>query len=128
MASYKWLIFLINTTTSDFLKDVNTPFNSEIVTARIIEDKAELEEGYRVAKSYPLRVSKYGIWTAKKFIGLSTRNDFLYRRRKDMEGFPVRASTRDVSLPYNDFCPNSARYPPNVPIFYCIWSCRYLQI
>lgn len=98
MSEFKWLIFLLNNmTTSDFLKNVDTPFNSEIITAKFRENKVELEEGFRVAEDFPLRVVKYGIWTAKNFVGISTPNDYLYRRRKDMEGFPVRASTRNVS-------------------------------
>lgn len=97
MADYKWLIFLSpNMSTDQYLKRVNTPFNSEIMTAKLKNDLVDLEEGYRVADNYPLRILKYGSLNSnKKFVAMSEK--YLYARRKDMEGFPIRATTRDVS-------------------------------
>lgn len=95
MSEFLWLIILpSNTTTQDLLKEVDTPFDALIITA-CIEDTVHLEEAYRVDPSYPLRVQKYGSWDGTKLTAPSFL--FLYNQRKDMEGFPVKAATKDVS-------------------------------
>lgn len=55
----------------------------------------QLEEVYRVAKGYPLRVVKYGIYSHGKLTHPTELS--LYSRRNDLEGYPIRASTKDVS-------------------------------
>ena len=100
MAQYKWLIFLTeNMTTEDFLKEVDTPFNSELFVAKVTKENVVFEEAYRVEKNYPLRISKYGVWenVRKKFVRLA-KHEYLYMRRDDLEGIPLRASTRNVNI------------------------------
>lgn len=99
MAEHHWLIFLTeNASTNGYLKNADTPFNAELFVAKLTEENVEIEEAYRVAKDYPLRISKYGVWEnpTRNFISL-TDNQFLYLRRDNLEGIPLRASTRNVN-------------------------------
>lgn len=96
MADFLWLVFLRNDeTTESFLKDVNTPFDIHMVLGRVQDDNnVELEEAYRVSEGYPLRVSKFGSWNETSFI--APQSPSVYSRRRDLEGFPVRVSSKEV--------------------------------
>lgn len=98
MSEYKWLIFLPhNVTTDEYLKKINAPFNSEIITGKFEKDKVEFEISHRVAEDYPLQVIPHGTFhTDEGLVGLP-RNDYIYKRRNDMEGFQVRTATWEVS-------------------------------
>ena len=92
-----WVIFLHrNQNPSKFLEKVNTPFNTDLILARMINTEMMLlDEAYRVEEKYPLRIFNYGSYANGK---LTFPTFFsLYSRRYDMEGYPVRLSTRDVS-------------------------------
>ena len=92
-----WLVFLgRKKDPRQFLEKVNTPFNANIILAKIVNTTAvNFQEAYRVEDKYPLRILEYGsfingVVTFPKFLSL-------YSRRHDLEGFPVRVSTKDVS-------------------------------
>ncbi|KAK6639739.1 hypothetical protein RUM43_008014 [Polyplax serrata] len=84
-----WFIIL-NSSVSEFFEDAKTPFNSELIVAKIkSRDRIEFREVYRVDENYPRRIYNYGVWTIEE--GLLLNKQRLYARRSDLEGKLIRA-------------------------------------
>lgn len=104
MASSLWLIFIpFEESTEEYLKDVNVPFNAEffITAAQVLGERdIGLERSYRVADGYPLRVSNWGTWlhTSDTIKFNYESQDYIYAKRNNLEGFPIRASSKDVCI------------------------------
>lgn len=86
------------TAQSNFLENVNVPFDAVFLTAKIGNNKnhVEITESYRVSMSHPIRVSNYGKWSVE--LGLkTTHSSYLYYRRNDLEGIKFNVGSLEVS-------------------------------
>lgn len=101
MSSSFWLIFTpFEEGPEEYLRDVNVPFNAEFfMTALQVvgERNIYLKRCYRVSEDYPLRVSELAVWEpiSNEF---TIADEFVYKTRNNLEGLPIKVSSKDVSI------------------------------
>lgn len=78
-----------------FIGSSYIPFTSRVVLAERTGERVMLQEVWRVAPGLALRTAHYAVWGAKHGM-LCFEPGCHFFQRRDLEGAPLRAATKDV--------------------------------
>jgi len=86
-----------------FFTDINIPFDCQFLVAQPQNDHVfVLTEVYRVSPTLPLQTYHFGNWTASG--GLNWHLQYVYMRRKNLNGLTIQATHLNVRKNLYDFC------------------------
>ncbi len=98
-------LWLISGNLTNVPNKLRLQFNSNVYQYHAsTESKNEmfaLQEVYRVAESSPLKVNPVGVWTDRS--GLVMTQEFIWDRRKNLDGLSLHCAFLDVSKDFADF-------------------------